>query len=40
VPEILCRYRTHKTSMSHTETNPNAGTLILEMSLRHPWLEL
>ena len=40
VPEVLCRYRWHGKSMSLTETNPNAGTLILEMSLRHPWLEL
>ena len=40
IPEILCRYRTHATSMSHTETNPNAGSLILQMSIRHPWLNL
>lgn len=40
VPEILCRYRTHAASMSATETNPNAGALILHMSLRHPWLDL
>ncbi len=39
VPEILCRYRTHQTSMSHTQTNPNAAALILEMAIRHPWLE-
>lgn len=40
VPEILCRYRIHGSSMSRTETNPNASALILQMSLRHPWLEL
>lgn len=40
IPEILCRYRTHATSMSHTETNPNAGALIVQMSIRHPWLHL
>jgi glycosyltransferase involved in cell wall biosynthesis len=40
VPEILCRYRIHGSSMSRNETNPNAGALILQMSLRHPWLEL
>jgi glycosyltransferase involved in cell wall biosynthesis len=40
VPELLCRYRWHAKSMSMTETNPNAGALILEMSMRHPWLEL
>jgi len=40
VPEMLCRYRVHGTSMLHTESNPNASTLILSMSLRYPWLEL
>lgn len=40
VPEVLCRYRTHAASMSNTETNPNAGALILQMSIRHPWLDL
>ncbi|NOT39673.1 MAG: glycosyltransferase family 2 protein [Alphaproteobacteria bacterium] len=40
VPEVLCRYRTHPASMSNTETNPNAGALILQMSIRHPWLDL
>ena len=40
VPELLCRYRTHATSMLMTETNPNAGELLLQMSIRHPWLEL
>lgn len=39
VPELLCRYRTHAASMSATETNPNAGALILHMSIRHPWLD-
>jgi len=40
VPEMLCRYRVHGTSMLHTDTNPNAGKLLLEMTIRHPWLEL
>lgn len=40
VPEVLCRYRTHAASMSVTQTNPNAGALILQMSIRHPWLDL
>jgi glycosyltransferase involved in cell wall biosynthesis len=40
VPELLCRYRWHGKSMSMTETNPNTGALTLEMSMRHPWLEL
>jgi glycosyltransferase involved in cell wall biosynthesis len=40
VPEILCRYRVHGASMSRTQTNPNVEALIVDMSLRHPWLEL
>ena len=40
VPEMLCRYRWHGKSMSQTETLPDAPALILEMSMRHPWLEL
>jgi glycosyltransferase involved in cell wall biosynthesis len=40
VPEVLCRYRVHGISMSNTETNPNAGALVLQMSIRHPWLDL
>jgi glycosyltransferase involved in cell wall biosynthesis len=40
VPEVLCRYRVHGASMSLTETNPNAGALLLQMSIRHPWLDL
>lgn len=39
VPEVLCRYRFHLTSMSHAESNKALGTLLLEMSIRHPWLE-
>jgi glycosyltransferase involved in cell wall biosynthesis len=40
VPEILCRYRVHKSSMMHRETNPNVASLISQMTFRHPWLEL
>lgn len=40
VPEVLCRYRVHSESMVNTETNPSANALIMDMSLRHPWLEL
>ncbi len=39
IPEMLCRYRAHASSMSNTVTNPNAPALMLEMSIRHPWLE-
>jgi glycosyltransferase involved in cell wall biosynthesis len=40
IAEVLCRYRWHDASMSLTETIPNTGALILQMSIRHPWLEL
>ncbi len=39
IPEVLCRYRSHSKSMSLNETIPNAAALILEMSMRHPWLD-
>lgn len=39
VPEILCRYRAHKSSMINQETNPNVDLLTYEMIFRHPWLE-
>lgn len=40
IPEILCRYRTHNTSMQHTMTIPAGGNLHIEISSRHPWIEL
>lgn len=40
VPEVLCRYRSHGVSMSAREAAPNTPTLILQMSIRHPWLDL
>jgi glycosyltransferase involved in cell wall biosynthesis len=40
VPEILCRYRVHKTSMLRTETTANDADLRTTLSLRHPWLRL
>ena len=40
VPEVLCRYRCHSSALPMTQAEPNAGALILEMSMRHPWLEL
>jgi hypothetical protein len=40
VPEVLCRYRWHGKSMTIAETHPDRGTLVLDMSMRHPWLEL
>ena len=42
VPEILCRYRTHRSSMLATETNrgANAARVRREIRERHPWLSL
>ena len=40
VPEILCRYRVHATSMLRTYTAASSERLKVEMTIRHPWLEL
>lgn len=40
VPEVLCRYRVHPTSMLRAETSRAYGDLFVEMTLRHPWLSL
>ena len=40
VPEMLCRYRVHKQSMLRTETARSYDGLFIEMTLRHPWLDL
>jgi glycosyltransferase involved in cell wall biosynthesis len=40
VPEILCRYRVHDASMSATVTIPKTHALVIDMSIRHPWLHL
>lgn len=42
VPEILCRYRTHRSSMLAIETNrgANAARVRREIQDRHPWLSL
>jgi glycosyltransferase involved in cell wall biosynthesis len=40
VPEVLCRYRVHGSSMLRTRTNRRYGRLVKEMMLRHAWLEL
>lgn len=39
VPEILCRYRVHGASMLQA-SRADHNDLIVEMSLRHPWLDL
>lgn len=40
VPEILCRYRIHGTSMLRTETARSYDGLFIEMTMRHPWMNL
>lgn len=40
VPEILCRYRIHGTSMLRTETARSYDALFIEMTMRHPWMKL
>lgn len=40
IPEVLCRYRVHGTSMLRTETKEMYKQLSIEMCLRHPWLNL
>jgi glycosyltransferase involved in cell wall biosynthesis len=40
VPEILCSYRVHPTSMLRTETEAVYRELFIQLSSRHPWLEL
>lgn len=38
VPELLCEYRVHSSSMLHTRTNRHGNQLMAEMALRHPGL--
>lgn len=40
VPNILCRYRVHGTSMMRTENERDLQGLITQMLLRHPWLNV
>jgi glycosyltransferase involved in cell wall biosynthesis len=40
LPEILCRYRVHGTSMLRVETNVEINSVAMEITARHPWLEL
>jgi glycosyltransferase involved in cell wall biosynthesis len=40
VPEILCRYRVHPGSMVRTDTVRAHRQLVLQMTMRHPWLLL
>jgi glycosyltransferase involved in cell wall biosynthesis len=36
VPELLCDYRRHLSSMVNSRTNHNLDTVVAEMALRHP----
>jgi glycosyltransferase involved in cell wall biosynthesis len=40
VPEILCRYRVRANPVPSPEAPSNAAALVLELSVRHPWLDL
>ncbi len=40
VPELLCRYRIHMTSMRHTDTTTERTRLVYAMMAAHPWLDL
>ena len=40
VPEMLCRYRVHRASMLRTETARSYDGVFIEMTMRHPWMEL
>jgi glycosyltransferase involved in cell wall biosynthesis len=40
VPEMLCRYRVHPTSMLRTESAKSYDAMFVEMTLRHPWMKL
>lgn len=40
LPEILCRYRVHGASMLRSETNLEINSVEMEITSRHPWLEL
>lgn len=40
VPEMLCRYRVHRSSMLRTRTDPGRGDVIAQLTYRHPWLDL
>ena len=40
VPEMLCRYRVHRSSMLRTETARFYDAVFVEMTMRHPWMKL
>jgi glycosyltransferase involved in cell wall biosynthesis len=40
VPEILSRYRLHGDSMTRTETSNRFNDVLVQLTIRHPWLSL
>ncbi len=40
VPEMLCRYRVHGSSMLRTETARSYDAVFIGMTMRHPWMRL
>ena len=40
VPELLCRYRVHRSSMRLNETTAERTRLVHRMMASHPWLQL
>ena len=40
VPEILCRYRVHGSSMTNDATRDALPKIMFDMMVRHPWLRL
>jgi glycosyltransferase involved in cell wall biosynthesis len=40
VPQILCRYRIHESSLLRKETNKALDRLSVQMVLRHPWMKI
>jgi hypothetical protein len=40
VPELLCKYRVHASSMLRTESIKNYDRLFNTISFRHPWTDL
>ncbi|GBQ28279.1 glycosyltransferase family 2 protein [Gluconacetobacter azotocaptans] len=40
VPEMLCRYRVHGTSMMRTESTASEEQIRMQMIMRHPWLRI
>jgi glycosyltransferase involved in cell wall biosynthesis len=40
VPEILCRYRVHPASMLRNDTVKSLQQIVVELTMRHPWISI